>query len=317
MPAGDDGIFRITNGSGGSTAWDSSSPPEAVSSHGSRVYCVVSHFSHDDPIVFPRQTGAAHAHMFWGNTGADANSTGGSLMASGNSSCEGGITNRSSYWMPVLFNSADEAVLPESVFVYYKSFGGQAFDRSTVKPIPAGLEMLATRSIAGAGDHDFRVEGNSDEITLKMIFPSCVAVDGSGDPILRSGDNESHLSYATEHSSPNGCPSSHPYRIPTVAYVVKFAVPFNSGWYLSSDESTATKGQSLHADYIAAWDADTMDQIVECTIVARRSCEFPGRRQLPERFLTPDGTQIYEYSVRLTPEADRTPFGTRITKMAR
>ena len=278
---------------------------------------MTSHFSHDDPVVFPGQTGASHAHLYWGNTGADANSTARSLQETGNSSCEGGTTNRSAYWMPALFNENDEAVIPESIFVYYKSFGGAGFDRSTIRPIPAGLEMLATDEVQGGGSWAFRI-GEHDGDTEAMIrFPECLAVLGNGEPILSSSDNISHLSYATIHSAPSGCPSSHPYRIPTVSYIVRFGVPVGSGWYLASDESTATKGQSLHADYVAAWDAGTMDQLVECTITARRSCEFPGRGQLPERFDTPDGRRIYRYSVMLEPEADRTPFGTAIEKFAR
>ncbi len=278
---------------------------------------MTSHFSHDDPVVFPGRSGASHAHMYWGNTGADAHSTGESLASSGNSSCEGGTTNRSSYWMPALFNSADEAVIPESIFVYYKSFGGPGFQRSTIQPIPSGLEMLATTDIRGAGEWAFRYGGNDDGIEMKIRFPECIAVDGGGRPVLASGDNISHLSYATENGTASGCPSSHPYRIPTVSYVVRFDVAFNSGWYLASDESTATKGRSLHADYVAAWDASAMDELVECTIRARRSCEFPGRGQLPERFLAPDGSRIYQYSVLLEPDADRTPFGTRIRKFRR
>jgi hypothetical protein len=255
--------------------------------------------------------------MYWGNTEADAFSTGASIANSGNSSCEGGTTNRSSYWMPALFNSADEAVIPETIFVYYKSFGGSGFQRSTIQPIPSGLEMLATPEIRGAGHWSFKVGERDGGTNLSISFPECLAVNGNGGPVLSSEDNISHLSYATNHNAASGCPSSHPYRIPTVSYVVHFDVPFNSAWYLSSDESTATKGQSLHADYIAAWDDGAMDELVECTIAERRSCEFPGRRQLPERFLTPDGLRIYDYTTVLTADADRTPFGTQIAKYRR
>ncbi len=316
-PPSADGIYRVTLGSGRSTAFDSSSAPGDVSAHGTRIYCVTSHFSHDDPVVFPGRSGASHAHMYWGNTGADAFSTANSLATTGNSTCEGGTTNRSAYWIPALFNSADEAVIPESIFVYYKSFGGPGFQRSTIQPIPSGLEMLATRDIRGAGDWAFRSGAGHGGVELMVRFPECIAVDGSGRPVLSSNDNISHLSYATENGTASGCPSSHPYRIPTVSYVVLFDVPASSGWYLASDDSTATKGQSLHADYVAACDDATMDELVECTIRARRSCEFPGRGQLPERFLTPDGSRIYQYSVLLEPDADRTPFGTQVTPYRR
>ncbi len=255
--------------------------------------------------------------MFWGNTTTDANSTGQSLAAAGNSSCEGGTNNRSAYWTPAVFNEASEVVLPETVFVYYKSFGGPGFDRSTIQAIPAGLEMLASRQVANSGPWNFGV-GGTDSVGLSVQFPPCLAVDASGSPVLSSADNTSHLSYATNSGSGSGCPSSHPYRIPQVIYQLRYDIPFASGWSLASDMGSGQKGESLHADYIAAWDSTTMDQIVECNIVARRDCSFSGGRgQLPERFLGPDGTEVYRNSVSLVPGADRTPFGTSIRPMVR
>ncbi len=309
-------VHRLTGGSGGSTQIDTSSPVGDVSQHGVRVYCAISHFSHDDPIVFPGQPGAAHAHMFWGNTEADYASTAADLMTTGNSSCEGGITNRSSYWIPALFNDRSEVVLPESVFVYYKSFGGPAFDRTTIRPIPAGLQMLATRAVPNSGDYHFRVGGSSSIVELHVAFPECVQVDAAGRPVLSSTDNVSHLSYAGA-GGPSGCPSSHPYRIPQLSYVVRFAVPFASDWSLASDHGPGAKGHSLHADYIAAWDAASMASITDCVVVAKRNCDFAGGRgQLPERFLAPDGTVVYRSSVELDDNTDRTPFGSSIPKMS-
>ena len=61
-----------------------------------------------------------------------------------------------------------------------------------------------------------------------------------------------------------------------------------------------------------------MDALVECTIVARGNCGFAGGRgQLPERFVGPDGQVVYQGSAALAPRADRTPFGTTVTKMIR
>ncbi|MGH1493105.1 MAG: DUF1996 domain-containing protein [Acidimicrobiales bacterium] len=305
-------VHRLTAGSGRSTEMDTSSPSGNESEHGTRLYCVISHFSHDDPVVYPGRPGAAHAHMFWGNTETNAYSTGRSLMASGNSSCEGGINNRSSYWAPALFNQADEVVIPETVFVYYKSFGGPGFDRSTIQPIPAGLEMLASRDVPNSGPWNFTV-GGSSSVNLNVSFPVCVQVDRNGSPVLASADNVSHLSYATNGGTSNSCPASHPYRIPQLIYVLRYDIPFSSGWSLASDTSSSQKGESLHADYIAAWDPATMDHLVDCNILAKRNCSFyGGRGQLPERFLAPDGTQIYSSGVELAPQADRTPFGIAI-----
>ncbi|MGF1596525.1 MAG: DUF1996 domain-containing protein [Acidimicrobiales bacterium] len=261
--------------------------------------------------MFPGQQGRGHAHMFWGNTGTDHVSTGTSLLTSGNSSCEGGITNRSSYWMPALFDAAGQAVLPETIFVYYKSFG--VTDRSTIRPIPNGLEMLASRSVAHAGDGDFRVGANGG-VDIDVRFPTCVQVDTSGRPVLSSADNVSHLSYSSG-TSPSRCPASHPYRIPQLSLIVRFDVPFASGWSLASDMGQP-KGSSLHADYVAAWDDGAMRQLVDCNVQARGDCGFAGGRgQLPERFVGTEGVAVYRNSVELVGGADRTPFGTSLTPM--
>jgi len=42
--------------------------------------CSVSHASFDDPIAFPGSIGAAHKHIFWGNTNVNANTIGADLV---------------------------------------------------------------------------------------------------------------------------------------------------------------------------------------------------------------------------------------------
>src|SRR5437764_1049725 len=69
------------------------------STHGEfRTVCGYSHMAFDDPIVFPRAPGKSHLHVFFGNTRTDAWSTASSIAGSGNSTCRGGIANRSAYW---------------------------------------------------------------------------------------------------------------------------------------------------------------------------------------------------------------------------
>lgn len=322
-------LFAITQGTPRSTAMDTSSPVVPVPNHGTRIYCPVSHFSYDDPVVHPGRPNAAHMHMFWGNTAADANTTLESLFSNGLSSCEGGLNNRSAYWMPALFNEQDEVVLPEGVVAYYKSFGSTpGFDRNAIMPIPNGLQMLANRAVNNGGPWNFIVEpenrGGQSQIRIKLSFPTCLEVDARNTPVLASADNTSHLSYADTSGATSGdCPASHPYRIPQLQYNVRYDVPYDSGWYLSSDSDANTQGQSLHADYIAAWDDTSMNRLVQCNRESRRECQFLayedgqriGRSQLPERFLSPDGATVYESSFQLDDSADRTPFGRTLGKM--
>lgn len=294
--------------------------------HGVRIYCPISHFSYDDPIVFPKQPGAAHFHMFIGNTDSDAHSTPESLVNSGKSTCEGGINIRSSYWVPVLFSEFGEAVVPEDMLIYYKTFGVPENNFQYLQRIPNKLQMLSSPSTKNAKPDNHRItfdtENGKQTIGIKIDFPSCIATDNNswnGNPILDYRDMpgakseiiNSHVSFPDD-SDPNflGCPKSHPYRTPTMQLLYSYdRAVTGKKWYLSSDMNRQTQGETLHADYIAAWDEESMDRILKCNQEARR-CNFSGgREQLPERFKNPAGIDIYQYSNVLTKEFDRTPFG--------
>ncbi len=292
--------------------------------HGVRIYCPISHFSHDDPIIFPNKPGAAHLHMFISNTEADAYSTPESLLNSGNSTCNGGINVRSSYWTPAVFSEKDEAVIPESAFIYYKTFGVPDDNFDKLQIIPNGMQMLATKTTLNAGDSSFRVERHEGEreLVLTVYFPSCFATENgewNGKPILSyrdmPGDKakivNSHVAYS-EGLNANfmGCPQSHPYRTATMSIHLHYDLDIvGDKWYLSSDADSTTQGETLHADYIAAWAYETMEMITRCNREAR-SCDFDA--ELPERYLSPDGKQVYTYSIFLHPDTDRTPFGTTV-----
>jgi len=321
-------VTRGTNRSSPMTVDDASS--ERLSDHGARVYCTVSHLSHDDPIVYPGESGAAHLHLFWGNTGADAATTAASLAASGRASCEGGRNNRSAYWAPALFDEGGRAVLPESVFVYYKSHGvgdGRDLDRRTIRPIPNGLQMIARRSMPG-GEGGFRIDRSpAGGIRIQVRFPECLRTEG-GRPVLSGENGSAHLAYQSPafDGAAGHCPPSHPYRIPQVSYIIDYAVSLESDWRLASDHHGMAKGESLHADYFASWDTETMRRIVDCNRNAYRSCSFVERAddgmpryrdQLPERFTAPDGSAVYTGSATFAPGVSRTPFGTSLGPMAR
>jgi len=322
-------LFAITQGTSGSTMLDTSSPMVPEPNHGTRIYCPVSHLSYDDPVVHPGQPDAAHLHLFWGNTATDAFSTLDSLFSEGLSSCEGGLNNKSAYWMPAMFNEQNEVVLPEGVVTYYKSFASTpGFDRNSIMPIPNGLQMLANASVKHSGPWNFIIEPENHNgqqlLRIKLLFPPCVQIDANANPVLSSADNISHLSYASGSGANSAdCPASHPYRIPQLSYNARYRIPAQSGWYLSSDSSAATQGQSLHGDYIAAWDDTTMNRVVKCNRESRRECQFLGydengrpltRTQLPERFLSPDGETVYASSFSLSETTDRTPFGTSLKR---
>ena len=287
-----------------------------LSSHGFRFSCVPSHFSYDDPVVFPGQQGRAHLHMYFGNTLVDYNSTSQSILNSGASTCAGGTANRSSYWVPALINEDGETVLPYRIMNYYKSW---ASDRNQLRPIPNGLQILADDSILGSGgvvvarpgriqdtwSGSIRVSDH-DGLSIEIIFPDCIAVDSRGNPILTSPGGTSHVAY----SGGGRCPASHPYLIPQLTQTLNWRnVPYESNWMLSSDHSYAEKGSTAHADYIAAWDTEALRIMVDCIRDGYRECGPEVTQRMENDFsFTPTGERTYRW-LSLLDSANATPLG--------
>jgi RNA polymerase sigma factor (sigma-70 family) len=330
--------FAITVGSARAVDLYTGGEAGPESAHGVRVYCPASHIAYDDPIRLPGASGSAPAQLYWGNTGADAGSDGPSIAERGNSTCEGGINDRSAYWMPAVFSEDDEVVIPELIRVEFKSFGGPDFDRSTIMAIPAGLELVAEPAVSRSAAHNRGSASGgtgsgsgsgsgSGGLKLNIVFPTCVATDSAGQPLLSSPDGATHLSFAgSPEGASSNCPASHPYRIPQLGFALEYAVPFDSGWYLSTDDPAGPRGPSdermITAGAIVGWQPEAMDGVVTCNRELIGSCDFldidqqggwVGRAQLPERFSAPDGTRLYTDSVSLADTADRTPFGATLT----
>lgn len=246
-----------------------------------RFVCDYSHMRFDDPIVFPGQVGRSHLHTFFGNTGADANSTAASIAGSGNSTCAGGILNRSAYWVPSVIDTRTGApVRPDSMVVYYKANGFH----TAVQPMPAGLRMISGDASARSAQQG-SVDGNFDwycedgengsgysisptcsartswspnvgAMRLTVTFPHCW--DGRN---LDSPDHKSHMAF------PNGtsCPASHPIAIPEISVNVFWPVRVANEtryWRLSSDNyaSTSPGGFSSHADWWNGWDQSIVNR---------------------------------------------------------
>jgi len=84
-----------------------------------RISCGVSHMNNDDPMVFPNMKNATHHHTFYGNTSVQYNSDLSNLSTVGNSTCWGGIMNRSAYWHPTLIDTRTNApVLPDGGAIF-------------------------------------------------------------------------------------------------------------------------------------------------------------------------------------------------------
>lgn len=253
-----------------------------------RSGCFVSHFAKDDPIVFPGQPGASHLHMFLGNTAIDAYTTSEILASSGRSTCNGGVLNRTAYWMPALLDKDNNVIRPDvkgtgtklspRQNVYYKT-GSLKFSDSSGALIvfPAGLKMISgaatatptdPQDVASFGCLGTKARANyippcpqGSEIVAEIPFPNCW--DGVN---LDSAKHNTHVAFDVYNNKTKryACPATHPYPMPGLALILTFAVPDSTGtdgWHLSSDnyviDTEANRGgYSLHADWMNGWNQD-------------------------------------------------------------
>jgi hypothetical protein len=248
-----------------------------------RVACNYSHFAYDDPIIHPNKPGAAHLHMFFGNTAVNAHTTTNSLINTGGGSCNGFELNRSGYWIPAMLDGKGNTVVPDQIIVYYKTK-----DPTTTQPMPQGLKIVAGNLNAdnftlsnqlgwscGKNGHSYnktnRIPNNcgNDPINFYVAFPFCW--DGKN---LDSPNHNSHLAYTPDNAP---CPTTHPVRLPQITVLVYYPPANTTGWHLSSDHKgtyNTAPGATLHADWYGGWHTPTMNLWTKHCIQASRNCSF-------------------------------------------
>ena len=246
-----------------------------------RVVCTPSHMSNDDPVVYPNQQGAAHHHTFFGNTSVNYKSDLMTLSNTGNSTCKGGILNRSAYWIPSMIDTTTNTpVAPNKTIIYYKT-GYVPANLITVPP--KGLRMIAGNSKATtealsdnayytcAGRTPFYGWKKSipacnvgENMAMVVKFPQCW--DGKN---LDSPDHKSHMAYSSRIlTTANKCPQSHPVGIPLISFNFDFkvtSIDSNKIWRLASDNYTKDLpgGLSGHGDWVNGWDQALLTTIVK------------------------------------------------------
>jgi hypothetical protein len=269
--------------------------------------------SYDDPIVYPGQSGAAHLHMFFGNTATDAFSTYESLRSSGSGTCQGGPLNRTGYWVPAMFNGSGKVVVPEYFELYYKGFGSRA-DISSMGTNPNGLRMIAGFDPAngsairgewscagGAKSTTIPWCGSGQELKVELRFPMCW--DGRS---IDAADHRGHMAYGTGGggwvTAQGGCPASHPIHLPELTLFAVFAADGNtSNWYLASDRMhgmSHPNGSTFHADWFGAWDPVVQETWTQECIREMRSCVWGeignGTRLIDEPRWSWNGPQLLD-----------------------
>jgi hypothetical protein len=290
MPSGAIAPIALTTGFSAGTAASivrpttEVAPPSGDGTGNFRTVC--------DPIVFPRLPGRAHLHTFFGNTGANADSTTESLLESGNSSCRGGVVNRSAYWVPSMIDTrTNTAVMPTTSSFYYKS-GYRGVRPQDIQPFPRGLRMIAgdprhtsSNHVPGAWRytcHNHNTEATTgpsipncsvgDDVRLEIFFPQCWTGRGpGGEENVDSPDHTSHMAYANGR----GCPASHPVPLIEITFNIHYRITEANQaihWRLSSDNYSGPAGYSAHGDWWNGWDETVMNSVVRNCINRAWDC---------------------------------------------
>jgi hypothetical protein len=244
-----------------------------------KVFCNLTSYAPDDPIVYPGVPGASHMHSFYGNTTTTAFSNLDTLISGPNGDCINnmGQLDKSAYWVPSLYvrnpdgsstlqNSPDQTI---SVYYWKPPLGD--VNGPPVQPIPNGLRMIAGDSksttpqsvnivqwdCGGAGPdlptfptNCTTADGN--QIHASLFFPNCW--DGVH---LDSADHKSHMAYSDINTG--ACPADHPVHIPEVNFEVNYPYGSNPNYFLSSGGV-----YSWHGDFVAAWDPKGQTALVNC-----------------------------------------------------
>jgi hypothetical protein len=261
-----------------------------------RTTCSMSKLLFDDPIVFPGQPGKSHLHMFFGNASVTGNTTSATIASTGNSSCRGGILNRTAYWTPAMVDASGNIVMPDEATIYYKT--GYNVDPTTIQPVPTALKMIAGDKTAtgvqmagpqqiitwtclngtGKSANDMTIPSCAvgDAVRLTIIFPQCW--DGKN---LDSPDHKSHMSYPIYNSGKrSACPADHPVTLPEISEHFDFPVlkgANSATWHISSDmDLSKGAGLSAHADWMMGWDPATILSIVQNCLNKAVDCGVGG-----------------------------------------
>ena len=193
-----------------------------------------------DPIAFTQ-----HSHFHFGYTKTTNDFTGLEPQQDRNETTCKAPWFTSAAWFP---EASVPLVSKNQVAVYYRAPG----DRTKVQNIPTGLGIVS---------HEVHL--NSGGSTVTVTFPDCW--------------DRGRLNPANMVKSRNGvCPSTHPYRIPRVFYLIRYNGTVTSQTKVSSGaNSWAPFGSEMHADYLAANQQPVFNDLIELCLrdaVAAPAC---------------------------------------------
>lgn len=273
----------LTEGSDGRTSTGGGDPSGQF-----RIGCALSHLSFDDPIVWPGEPGRTHLHAFYGNTSTSSASDVANMATVGNSTCAGGVFNRSGYWTPPFVyhrpghpRHGEVLAAPESNFYYKTAISGTSAPTevlTTTWPLP-GHRMIAGNpnntgavpsitgrfDCAGPGgttpfDHIPTTAeatalgaGGCDEIIVLIHFPECWNGVDLDEPVTHAGHMASPDFF-------NGCTDpAFPVLFPTVSFNLHYPIAnlADLDYYRLASDAPAISGypagHSLHGDWLNGW----------------------------------------------------------------
>ena len=210
-----------------------------------QVRCDHSHTAQEDPIVAPGER-SEHMHEFFGNTSTNKDSTYESMTGQ-RTTCSA-KADTAGYWVPTLISPGGQEVRADSLLVYYRGEQGER-----TEAFPRDLRMVS----------DDVIRDSSDEYNVIVKFPECW--DGA------HTDSRDHISHMA-NASGEGCPRSHPVRVPGVTFVLRYPVKISPEYTLSSGRL-----RSMHADYWNTWDQSELEDLTaRCLNDPQETCPRIG-----------------------------------------
>lgn len=265
-----------------------------------RNRCEFGETDHNDFLVYPGiADGSMHWHQHFGAIGTNHNTINAGLKSLP-TTCWGGFI-KSAMWFPaVVDNATGLPVTNGHVTVYYsRGSGNAAWGAAVEQPNQTALELMppdftliagkaldaaynawmvknnkltfACMSLTGGGEYNkggvLPICGANSEIQIRITFPSCF--NASNSP-----GNMAHVAYPRtgdwqSFGNVNECPSTHPHRTYTIAYLIHYDHPtanLSANW--SVDQNVF-----FHADYSRSVNEFLFDEPVRDCIIAGKDCK--------------------------------------------